>query len=229
MSDQVDEFLQPVEPEIETTEDTTEQETGEETTQVAAETIEEQVVTPTAAEKALQAELARVRQKNREIESALLAKQEEEKPYLGEEYEQRFKETENKFEQRLINQKLDLSESFARDKYADFPEKLAVFEEMVKENPILYREMVSQSNPAEFAYKTAANQLKMKEMGNPVEYETKLRAEITAELEAKYKKQMESETRKRDELPGSLADARGAAGTKAQVWAGPTALGDILK
>lgn len=168
------------------------------------------------------------RRKRQEVEAELARKSQEEKPFLGEEYEQRFTETESKFEQRLLNQKLDLSEAFAREKYADFDDKLAVFADMVKDNPDLYRQMVQQINPADFAYKTAVNQQKLKDMGDPSEYEKKLRAQIEAEVKAKYEKQLESEGKKRQELPGTLADAKGAAGSTTQTWSGPTPLADLF-
>ena len=168
------------------------------------------------------------RRKRQELEATLAAKQEEEKPYLGEEYEARFKDTESKFQNALIQQKLDLSESFAREKYADWDDKLVVFADMIKENPALYQQMIQQANPAEFAYKTANNQQKLKEMGDPSEYEKNLRAKIEAEMKAKYEKQSEQEAAKRDELPGSLAITRGASGTHSASWAGPTDLKDVL-
>lgn len=226
--DAVDEFLDEMQPEEteaepEVQEEEQQPETGEETQQAAADTS----VKPDA-DKGLQAALLAERRRRQELEAALQQKQEEEKPFLGEEYEQRFQETEVKFQNQLIRQKLDLSESFARDKYADFGDKLEVFETMLQENPALYQEMIRQANPAEFAYKTASNQQKLKEMGDPAEYEKKLRDKITAELEEKYKTQLEAETKKRQQLPGTLAGAKGATGVQTQTWAGPSTLNDIL-
>ena len=160
-------------------------------------------------------------QRAAELEAAKLA---EEKPFLGEEYEARFKETEERFQNQLVTQKLDLSESFAREKYTDFEEKLGVFGELCQQNPALYGQMIAQVNPAEFAYKTASNTLKMKEMANPEEYEQKLRAKIEAEVKAKYDK----EAAQREELPGSLATTRGVSGNHQPAYAGPAPLSDVL-
>lgn len=178
--------------------------------------------------KAFETAMIAERRKRQELEAALHQKQEEEKPFLGEEYEQRFQETEIKFRNELTRQKLDLSEAFARDKYSDFEEKLEVFATLVQENPALYQQMVHQSNPAEFAYKAASAQQKLKEMGDPNEYEQKLRQQITAELEEKYNAKLDAETKKRQQLPGTLSGAKGATGIQAQTWAGPTDLKDIL-
>lgn len=228
--DAVDEFLDEMQPEGEVEQEDQQQEeqqsdTGAETQQAAADTSAQDRAD---AEKGLQAALLAERRRRQELEAALHQKQEEEKPFLGEEYEQRFQETETKFRNELIRQKLDMSEAFAREKHADFDEKLEVFASLVQENPALYQQMVQQSNPAEFAYKAASAQQKLKEMGDPTEYEQKLRQQITAELEEKYNAKLDAETKKRQQLPGTLSGAKGATGIQAQTWAGPTDLKDIL-
>lgn len=221
--DQMEEFLSPAEPEVidPVEEPEPEPETAVEVPAPAA-------VPPPEVEGLKQAVMAE-RRKRQELEQALAQKQEEEKPFLGEEYEARFKETETRFQSELVKQKLDLSESFAREKYPDFEDKLGIFSEMVASNPALYQQMVQQINPAEFAYKTASNQQKLKEMGDPSEYEKKLRMQIESEMEAKYKALMDAATKKKAELPGSIATSRGSGGNQAPTWAGPTSLDDMLK
>lgn len=225
MSDQLEQFLSPAVEEKQSEPEVT-QETAIEEPAVAAEPQEEPWTK--AAYLAEKEKRQRAEQAANELAAKLAKQEEEEKPYLGEEYEARFKDTESKFQNALIQQKLDLSESFAREKYADWDDKLVVFADMIKENPALYQQMIQQANPAEFAYKTANNQQKLKEMGDPSEYEKNLRAKIEAELKQKYEKQSEQEAAKRDELPGSLAITRGASGTHSASWAGPTDLKDVL-
>lgn len=179
--------------------------------------------------KGLEAAAAAERHKRQMLEAQLAEKQQEEKPFLGEEYEQRFTETEQRFKQQLVAQKLEISEAFAREKYADFDEKFDVFKALLAENPVLYSQMVQQANPAEFVYRTAANQQKLREMGDPLKYEEQLKAKITAELEVKYAAKLEEETKKRASLPGSLATTAGAGGAAAAGWSGPTSLEDLLK
>jgi len=215
------------EPEVATQE--TVEGTGAEVTRDAAETPAQPAEKPAPDMEGIKAALLAERRKRQEIEQQLAAKMEEEKPFLGEEYEQRFTETERKFQQQLINQKLDMSEAFARDKYADFGDKIVIFEAMVQENPALYQQMLAQANPADFAYKTATNQQKLQEMGDPTAYEQKLREKITAEIEAKYATKGAAEHQKRAELPGTLATVSGAGGATAQTWSGPTSLDDLLK
>jgi hypothetical protein len=165
------------------------------------------------------------RRKRQELEQLLAQRQEEERPFLGEEYEARFKETEARFQQELVKQKLDLSESFARAKHEDFDEKLDIFSQLVSNNPALYTHMAQQVNPAEFAYKVAADQLQLKEMANPTEYKAKIEAEIRAKLEAEYAAKYKS-----GNLPPTLAEARGGASSmRTAEWAGPASIKDILK
>ncbi len=196
---------------------------------LAAEEAERAAAAKQEAEKVPMAALLAERQKRQQAEQRAAeleaARQQEEKPFLGEEYEQRFTETENKFSLALENQRITLSEEFARDKYADYDEKFEVFVKMATENPALVPQMRAQSNPAAFAYKAASNQLKLAEMANPDEYEAKLREKISKEIEEKYTK----EAAKRGELPGTLATTRGVAGTQGAEWNGPPALSDILK
>lgn len=211
------------------------QETGAEETQAAAETTEEKPVDKTqtvdweAKVRGLEAAAAADRRKRQEAERKLAEKEQEEKPYLGEEYEQRFAETRTEFQQQLLNQKLDISEAFAREKYSDFDDKLTIFSSLCQENPTLYEQMAAQANPAEFVYRTASNQQKLKEMGDPTEYENKIRADERARVAAEYEKKMAEEGKKRADLPGSIATVSAAGGATSATWSGPTSLDDLLK
>jgi len=208
------------EPEVAAQE--TVEETGAEVTQDAAEIPAQPAEKPAPDMEGIKAALLAERRKRQEIEQQLqqLQKQEED-PYK--------EEIRRELREEIINQRLDMSEAFARDKYADFDDKLVIFEAMVQENPALYPQMRAQANPAEFAYKTATNQQKLQEMGDPTAYEQKLREKITAELEAKYSAKGAAEHQKRAELPGTLATVSGAGGATAQTWSGPTSLDDLLK
>jgi hypothetical protein len=211
------------------TEEQAAQETGVEETQAAAETPTEKPVDLTDKVKGLEAAAAAERRRRQELERQLAEKAQEEKPYLGEEYEQRFAETRTEFQQQLLNQKLDISEAFAREKYSDFDDKLTIFAALSQENPALYDQMAAQANPAEFVYRTASNQQKLKEMGDPTEYENKIRADERARVAAEYEKKMAEEGKKRADLPGSIATVSAAGGATSATWSGPTSLDDLLK
>jgi len=207
-------------------EQVTEQETGVEESQEAAETttVEEPAKAVKSPEEGLQAALLAERRKRQELEQQL-AESKKKKPDFWEDPEARLADTENRFQQQLVMQKLDISEAFAREKYSDFDEKLEVFAAMTQENPALYQQMIQQVNPADFAYKAATNQQKLKEMGNPLEYEAKLEARLRAKWEA----ERAEENKKRADLPGSIATTAGVGGSTAATWSGPTTLDDLLK
>lgn len=229
MADNLD-FLDQVEQPatVEAAESTETQETGAEETQVAAETTAEESVKtgPTDAEKALQAELGRMREKNRRLEAEATAEKQrqsadEEDPYKAEIKAEIMREQ----EWREVQLKRNITEAIARDKYPDFQEKLDAFIAMADEDPLLVAKMDAQANPAEFVYKTATAQQKMKEMGDPLAYEAKLEEKIRAKIAA----EQEAEKKKRTDLPGSLATAPAASTATTAAWAGPTSLDDLLK
>jgi hypothetical protein len=223
-------------------------ETGVEASQVAAET-------ETAAEPSevtgLKAAAAAERKKRQEIEQELaqvrqmLAQQpppqEEEKPFLGDEYEQRFTETKTEFQQALTQQKLELSEAIARERYEDFDAKLDTFKEMLKTDPNLYNRMVGQGNPAGWMYKQASEfeqMQKLKEIGDPVAYantlKEQLREQIKAELLAEQAAATKAATEAaiRAKLPRTgFAEERSSGTARATVktFTGPTPLKDLFK
>lgn len=224
---QLEEFLEPkpVEETPETPE-VIEEEKGEEEKE---ETATPAVEPPDVA--GLKAALMAERQKRQAYEAELERKAEEERqrqqnPEDVDEYKESIKaELRGEFQKTLVMERLNMSEAMARDKHADFDEKLDTFKAMVQDNPALYAQMVQQANPAEYAYKLASQQLKMKEFADPEAYEKALRDKIRAELEAEYK----GKDHRKEELPGSLAGTRGVSGTKQADWQGPAPLGDILK
>ena len=243
----------------ETEETTQAEETQEEVTTGEQETTASQVAaeTETATEpeevKGLKAAAAAERKKRQEIEEASQrriaeleqqlaqrAAQEEEKPYLGEEYEARFTETDARFKQALVQQKLELSEAIAREQHPDFEEKLDTFKEMLKADPNLYNRMVSQGNPAGWMYKQASEHQqmqKLREIGDPAKYEAdlaaRLREQIKAELlaEQEAEKKAVTEAAIRAKLPKSgFAEERssGTARATTKTYTGPTPLKSIL-
>lgn len=248
MAESMDDILNPPsEPETAEVETEVEQEkpaevekeeTGVAETQTAAETKEEEPADVKGIKAAMMAE-RRKRQdteaKLAQLEAEREAAAKEEKPYLGEEYEQRFTETEQRFNQQLLLQKLDISEDFARSKYADYEEKLELFRAQVEQNPALYQQMIQQVNPAEFAYKTANDSQKMarlKELGDPDEFAAKLRETIKAELkaEAEAEKTAAVEAAIKAKLKGGFSEQRSSGNERTTVkkFNGPTPMSDIL-
>jgi hypothetical protein len=134
----------------------------------------------------------------------------------------------------VLNMKLQTSEASARSRYNDFDEKINLFSELTMNTPGLGIQMVNAPDPAEFAYRTAANHLlykQMEELGGMEAYKKKVEAEATAkvraEVEAELKKKAEELQKEKDKIPGSLSDAP-SKGVNRPVWSGPTPLGDII-
>lgn len=217
----------------------TEQETGAAETQVAAETKEE----PATDAKGIAAGIVAERQKRQKAEAELarvLAEQEaaakEEKPYLGEEYEQRLAEDKAEIQEALVQQKIAMSQDMAADKWDDYAEKEADFIEMAKGNPALVQRMRDSANPASFVYKhvTEAQKLtKLQELGDPDEWKAtereKLRAEIKAEEAAAKAAEVEAAIKAKLPRTGfSETRSVGNERTSTKKFDGPTPMKSIL-
>ena len=132
----------------------------------------------------------------------------------------------------VVGTRLQTSESIARSGYKDCDEKIEIFKELVMTVPGLGHQMLAASDPAEFAYRTAANHKTLQEAGNldamkeqiVKETETKVRAQIEKELKAKA----EALEKERAALPGSLTNTP-SKGVNRPTWGGPTSMNDILK
>lgn len=136
---------------------------------------------------------------------------------------QRFTHT---MQQTMQQQRLDMSETYARQAHKDFDEQLATFADMAARDPSLTRQMMASANPAEFAYQTAKRNQIMQEIGDPESYEQRVRAKVLAELEAAQK--AETEKLIKEQIPGSFSDTRGTGGGKSTAWTGPPSLDQIL-
>ena len=139
-------------------------------------------------EAGLMAALMAEREKRQNLQRQLESQQQEKPKFDWDDPDKTMAAFEQKMEQRLQAQKLDLSEAYCSARHDDYGDKKEVFMRMAQENPALIAEMVRHPDPAEYAYNLASQRMFSEKVGSdPAEYEAKLRAEITAELEAKYK------------------------------------------
>lgn len=163
----------------------------------------------------LKAELDRQRRQNQELkrqQEQLLAQQQQPRPDFWEEPEtvvdQKVSAVEQKFTERLLR----MSVASVYSKHEDADEKIQAFDQMAAENPALWNAMLDAVDPGEFAYKTAAQAIAMREMGDPVSYRAKIeaevRAQIAAEQEAKVKADTEAAIAAR--LKGGFSEQRSA-------------------
>lgn len=167
---------------------------------------------------ALRAEIDRIRNKNREYEAALLQRQApaapqpaaEEPPSFWDNPEAVINQAVGSVRQEMTQRLVDISEASAKIRHADYKDKLQVFSEIVQQNPAVYQEMLRQPDPAEWAYQVAARQSVMRDIGDPVQYRSKIEAEIRAQIAAE--KAAEDKKKADDliasKLPSGFSEAR---------------------
>lgn len=123
---------------------------------------------------------------------------------------------EQKFEGKLFQNRVEMSQEFMRMTHQDYDEAEAKFVQMVQENPSLAQQMRSAQLPAKFVYDTVKKAEKLAKLENVDEFEAKTRAEIEAkvraELEAKFEAKAKAESEKAASLSPSLANQRAAGG-----------------
>jgi hypothetical protein len=96
----------------------------------------------------------------------------------------------NEIRQTVLQERINLSrELMLETKGDDYVQKEARFVEMVKADASLLTKMNASANPAKFAYDTATKAMEqeaklklVEEIGDPVAYREKLKAELLAEL-----------------------------------------------
>lgn len=175
--------------------------------------------------KALMAE----RDKRQALEQRLKSlEQQQPQPSFWEKPEEHLQRIQTFVQQQAIVTKMDLSESIAREKHADFDEKLGVFSELVQANPTLLQQAAMQRNPAEWVYSVAKNHMELKQAGSIEGMRSKLEAEIRAKVEAEFKAKAEAEAKKRESIPQTLTDVQAGTGPKPAEFLGPTPLNTIL-
>jgi hypothetical protein len=131
-----------------------------------------------------------------------------------------------------IHVKLQTAEMIGRQRYQDFDAKIQVFRGLVQQNPALVQAWISSPDPAEYAYRLAANHEELQQVGGLEAMRKKIEedtaARVRAEEEAKYKAKEDEAAKLRASLPPTLSDVRGGTTNKAPSWGGPRPLGDVL-
>lgn len=124
-------------------------------------------------------------------------------------------------EMQFLTQKVEFAEALARQKWADYDEKVEHFKEAAKANPFLIQELRTAANPAEYAYGVANQILEAKaysQQPSREQIEAEMRAKIMAELGMSNQ----------PKAPTSLVNERSVGSRSGPAWSGPTPLGDIL-
>lgn len=123
--------------------------------------------------------------------------------------------------QEMLNERFNMSEMVARQKYADLDDAVEAFKEAAKQNPALGMALQQQPNPYEFAYREGKRIQLLKEVGDdPAAYRARIEAEIRAELQKANPAALN--------LPASLAGARSSASRSSPAFTGPAPLGTLF-
>lgn len=77
------------------------------------------------------------------------------RPDVLEDQEGAFRHTEGAIENRILQERINLSRELMLDKHEDYAEMETVFVDLARQNPHLVNEMNNSSNPAKFAYNKA--------------------------------------------------------------------------
>lgn len=130
-------------------------------------------------------------------------------------------ETQQTIQHQAVVQKAEFSEIMARQKFADYDEKVEVFKQMVEENPHLLNVLQRAPDPAAYAYQAAQQHLEALRYAEPMPTREQMEAKIRAEIMAGIGVQ-------RPTAPNTLANERSVGARSGPTWSGPTAIGDIL-
>lgn len=156
------------------------------------------------------------RRKRQELERQLeelraKEKPEDTRPDVFEDPDGAFSHVEQRFNQKILNERITLSRALMEDRHADYADKEAVFVGMAKENPDLIRQMQEHPFPAKFAYEQASKHQEYQAMQDVDAYKSKLREEVKAELlqEMEAKNSQKAEKDKIADAP-SLSKTRSA-------------------
>lgn len=141
------------------------------------------------------------------------------------------------FEEKILQNKLEMSQAMAKESHPDFDELLGKFNKAMEADEtlkgrakVIWNDALSQPHPALSVYNAVKHELTVQELSDPDEYRKKIEAEIRAEI-AKEEKAPGDKTEKAatPDIPESLADERSVGSRKGPEWTGPTPLGEIIK
>lgn len=128
---------------------------------------------------------------------------------------EQIKAKEAEFQRRF----LDMSEMMVRDQHSDFDEALESFQDAARSAPHLIAQMRANPHPAKFVYETGKTYAKAKEVGSIEELEARIRADERAKVTAELRK--ESALSAAENIPKTIAGARGNGVEGRPVWGGP--------
>lgn len=136
------------------------------------------------------------------------------RPDVFENQDAAFAHIEERFEQRLLSQRIETSREDMQERHADYDEKELMFVELAQADPSLVAKMQAAARPAKFVYDHVVKHLQMQEMQDPDAYKAKLkeelRAELLAELESERSAADDAEATGKTPPPPQLVNRRSA-------------------
>lgn len=208
------------------------EEKGEAEAEEANEATEaEEVVPPTTERMVPEAALLAERRKRQALEEQeqfwkeLKAQKEAQPaPDVLEDPEGAYQSLQSTFDQRLLNERLNMSEMMHRQSKGDEAVDAAVeaWMEAVKQNPAMHQQAMQNRDPFGVVMQWHQQQTQIAEIGNLDDWKAKTREAIKAELMAEMKATPPVQT------PTDLSDVPSEP-PKARGYSGPTPLDDLLK
>lgn len=138
-------------------------------------------------------------------------------------------------DQRILRERFDDAMDRGREDFGEeaFDEAVEFFAQAAADNPTLAEELKKQRKPDKFVWNYVKEAKARQELGDPVAYREKIRAETTAELMTKVDALVAEKVKTilAGKLPSSLADEQtqgGRAASAASEWAGPKPLAQII-
>lgn len=177
-----------------------------------------------------QAALIAERRKRQEIERELQAYRQQAAQQQPQ-FEQDPNEWASHFQQQMQSQMkaslVDMSETLVRAQFKDFDQVRDAFIESASQNPVYINQMMASPNPALYAYQEGKRLMALREMGDDPQAWRKSIEEkaVAAYLESQKTQATQASVAN---LPTSLGDVRATGGQKAEQYAGPKPLNDIL-
>lgn len=123
--------------------------------------------------------------------------------------------------QQQTMERINVSETAAKGKYADYDDALHAFRQAASANPSLVQQMTGHADPADFAYKTGKRSLDLEKLGSLDE----LIAAERAKWEQEARAAMPAPT---VALPSTTATDGSVGGRTGPAWAGPVPLDQLL-
>ena len=185
-------------------------------------------------DKGFKAALLDERRKRQDLERQLqeVTKEKEPEKTFWEDPEEAIQKVKAETAEMVARERVNWSEMAARDRHKeDFDAAIEEFTALAMDDPRFIEAMKNHHDPAEYAFQVGTRHMKLKEIGDPKEYEAKLTAKIKADLEktyeAKFNERIEAAIKERLKIPSSLTGVQ--SGKEPEIDTGPTPLTELVK